>query len=411
MLPPSKPFPSYKWRWLSVQPTEGLLKAPVFLGVLRAALKYEGERYSFPELSRELKRVGEETNCSSINLARTPERNIFRNSGQYWRGTGLLEIEPGKVVLTELGRKLAGGLITHDEFAALMIRNTVLPNPKTYRKSEIQKWRSANLRLKPFALILDLISRLRQSAGDQEAYLTPDELIRIVIPLAGEMNDQEVMKSSILQFRLGKLDLAGWPNCAPEANDKRLAREFLLFLSNFGICTQVRKQDRYQDQFVLCEALQDNFGGGVGVSFLENPSQTDEEIKASQESDLPLMIERRRISANVLARSAQSRFRRQVLEAAKGKCLMTGETIKDVLEAAHVMPVLDGGSDDVENGLCLRTDIHRLFDAGKIRFRPDGSINFAERVLQSDSYNGLPKKVSFPSSVSLKLIEWRDRYL
>ena len=87
-MPPRKPFPSFKWRWLSVQPTEGLLIAPVFLGVLRALEQFEGEPYSSEHLHNELKRVKAETR-TNIDLARTPARNLFRNSGQYWRGTGL----------------------------------------------------------------------------------------------------------------------------------------------------------------------------------------------------------------------------------------------------------------------------------------------------------------------------------
>ena len=85
MYAPVKPFTSYKWRWLSVQPSEGLLEAPVFLGVLRALQLHEDESYSSFSLHEELERVRHDTN-TSINLARTPERNLFRNSGQYWRG-------------------------------------------------------------------------------------------------------------------------------------------------------------------------------------------------------------------------------------------------------------------------------------------------------------------------------------
>ena len=119
MTIPQKPFPTYKWHWLSVQPTEGLLKAPVFLGVLRALQLFEGSPFSSLELHEALGEVKEATG-TNVDIARTPERNLFRNSGQYWRGTGLLEPVSGEIQLTSLGHRWANGEITNDEFAALM---------------------------------------------------------------------------------------------------------------------------------------------------------------------------------------------------------------------------------------------------------------------------------------------------
>jgi hypothetical protein len=90
MIPtPVKPFDTYKWRWLSVQPTEGLLKPAVFLGVLRALDKCEGLRPSNQSVYDALLLVEQETQ-SSVSLARDLDLNLLRNSGQYWKGTGLL---------------------------------------------------------------------------------------------------------------------------------------------------------------------------------------------------------------------------------------------------------------------------------------------------------------------------------
>jgi len=43
MIIPTKPFPAYKWRWASFQPSEGLNDPSVFLGVLRVFRNFEGE--------------------------------------------------------------------------------------------------------------------------------------------------------------------------------------------------------------------------------------------------------------------------------------------------------------------------------------------------------------------------------
>jgi hypothetical protein len=127
---PIKPFDTYKWRWLSVAPTESLLVPSVFLGVLRTLARHEGQAPSEPALAAELARVQAETG-SPVNLARSGERNLIRNSGQYWKGTGLLEPDRGEIHLTPIGRRVAEGKIAQTEFTALMIQQTVLPNPWT----------------------------------------------------------------------------------------------------------------------------------------------------------------------------------------------------------------------------------------------------------------------------------------
>lgn len=78
MNTPIKPFPTYKWRWLSVQPTEGLLIAPVFLGVLRALRKNQGSGYSAEVLKKDLQTVQEGTE-TNVTLARSPERNLLNS--------------------------------------------------------------------------------------------------------------------------------------------------------------------------------------------------------------------------------------------------------------------------------------------------------------------------------------------
>ena len=410
MIAPVKPFDTYKWRWLSVQPSEGLLRAPVFLGVLRALNQFEGEPYSSINLHEELGRVRHDTG-TDIDLARTPERNLFRNSGQYWRGTGLVAPVGGVIRLTDLGRRVAAGQITNDEFAALMVRNTVLPNPQTYNPADVENWQNAGLRIKPFELILAVMNWLGRSYGIGDAYLTPNELIRVVIPLSGANTEIETIVEAVHEFRAGRLDTAEWPNCAPAANDRRLAREFLLFLENFEICQTNGDADRYETRFSIDQVFTAEQHLGEQISFLENNELIDEEIANSRGSEIPIFIERKRVNASVMRRTNQTRFRKDVLNAAAGRCLLTSETTSDVLEAAHIVPVGHGGVDDVRNGFCMRVDIHRLFDGGKIRISPDGSVSLNEQIQDAVSYNGLPARLVFPAVVGVENIEWRERYL
>lgn len=406
---PVKPFPSYKWRWLSVAPSEGLLKAPVFLGVIRALSQFEGDAFNSDRLIEELDRVRRDTN-TEINLARTGDRNLIRNSGQYWRGTGLLTAKRGEVELTDFGRQVALGRITNDEFAALMVRNTVLPNPATYGADEVANWRRVGLRIKPFELILAVMDRLGRTYGVPEAFLSSNELISVVIPLAGTKATIDKTVESVFEFRKGRLDVSEWPDCVPAANDKRLAREFLLFLANFGICQIDQTADRYEQRFYLDEVMNAEMQQGDEQSFLENIERIDEEVATSRNSEIPLIIERTRISASVLRRPNQSRFRREVLDAGARRCILTQEPTLEVLEAAHIIPVGNGGTDLVGNGLCMRVDIHRLYDSGKIRIAPSGNVTLHEQIETAISYAGLPRHINFPHEIRAENLEWRARY-
>ena len=65
-----------------------------------------------------------------------------------------------------------------------------------------------------------------------------------------------------------------------------------------------------------------------------------------------------------LPRLGQGIFRIQVLDAYHWACAVTQERSLPVLEAAHILPYAGEGEHAVANGLCLRTDLHRLFDRG-----------------------------------------------
>lgn len=408
---PVKPFDSYKWRWLSVAPTESLLSPPIFLGVLRVLSRHEAKAPSAPEIAEELAIVRAETH-SPVNLARTEGRNLIRNSGQYWTGTGLLVPHRGEIELTAFGRRVASGRVTQGEFAAIMIQQTKLPNPWTYASEELAKWHAADLEIRPLALILEIMEELgRSHGGSRAAYVTTGELIRIIIPLAGVKMAGPAIADQIALFRRRALDIAEWPDCAPAANDVRLAREFLLFLSNFGICRQVKDSSRMNERYYLDEL----FDAEAITAVTENSIFGDEAsaaaaIEAVRHSPFPSIIERRRTVTTVLSRPGQARFRERVIRAYAGCCFLTGELIPETLEAAHIIPVEHGGDDDPNNGICLRVDIHRLFDSGNIRLRKNGELAFSDAVRESKNYNGLPAKITIPEFVNPANVHWRDSY-
>lgn len=175
MRDPIKPFPTYKWRWLSVQPSEGHLDAPVFLGVLRALWKNEGTT-------------------------------------------------------------------------------------------------------------------------------------KIVIPLAGVRTNVDDIAMAIHDTRVGTLNVTSWPDCAPGANDSRLAREFLLFLRNFEICRVDGSAESNEEKYCLDQLLSREIASENGNTFLENPAIVDQALLESRLSEIPAIIERKRVIASVVQRSGQAIF-------------------------------------------------------------------------------------------------------
>jgi hypothetical protein len=78
---------------------------------------------------------------------------------------------------------------------------------------------------------------------------------------------------------------------------------------------------------------------------------------------------RRRQLLNVLLRPQQAAFRESLMQHFGGRCIVSGCGVPQALEAAHIVPVHRHGSDRIENGLLLRSDLHMLFDAGLMRLR------------------------------------------
>lgn len=72
-----------------------------------------------------------------------------------------------------------------------------------------------------------------------------------------------------------------------------------------------------------------------------------------------------------LARPEQPAFREGSKELYNLTCAITGCTTEVVLEAAHVIPVSEGGSYALDNGILLRSDIHRLFDLDLVAIDPE----------------------------------------
>lgn len=84
-------------------------------------------------------------------------------------------------------------------------------------------------------------------------------------------------------------------------------------------------------------------------------------------------------------RKGQPKFRRNLMVAYGGLCVLSDHGPEEVLEAAHILPHAESGINKLDNGLLMRADIHSLFDAHLIKIDP-----MTLKVLVDPSLHDIP---------------------
>ncbi len=136
-------------------------------------------------------------------------------------------------------------------------------------------------------------------------------------------------------------------------------------------------------------------GKDYGRAFWRDNSGPEESGESTWELvKIPLVGEKKKEHISRIQRNQQE-FR-SALVALDERCVLTGETTVSALEAAHIISASYGGSEVIENGILLRADIHRLFDAGGFSIRENGKVMVGTGL--SDTYELLLKDKSLPSS-------------
>ena len=91
--------------------------------------------------------------------------------------------------------------------------------------------------------------------------------------------------------------------------------------------------------------------------------------------------ERRVVTAQQVRREQQGKFREALLQAYSETCAITGVSVPEVLQAAHINPYRGRKSQVVNNGILLRADLHLLYDAHLISVEPSSlSVSLSERL-------------------------------
>ncbi len=98
--------------------------------------------------------------------------------------------------------------------------------------------------------------------------------------------------------------------------------------------------------------------------------------------------------------SNQTVFRNNLLKAYNGRCAISDRFLQykhiNILEAAHIIPVSQGGSYNTDNGMLMTPDLHKAFDEGAFTIDEEYNLIVYKDVEESDYIPKERKVVNFP---------------
>ncbi|MCU9527530.1 HNH endonuclease [Pseudomonas mosselii] len=115
-------------------------------------------------------------------------------------------------------------------------------------------------------------------------------------------------------------------------------------------------------------------------------------------------------SQATVVRPRQGNFRASLLQRYGGACCITGCKVDTLLEAAHIIPYRGDQSDDVSNGLLLRVDLHRLFDAHLVTIHPRTFTVEVASAIEDAEYRAFHGKTLFTFSPKPRVLFLETHY-
>lgn len=424
---PVLPFADYKWLFATKAPTEALGDPAVLLGLISRLNKIANGkiRYSGPEFAQVMQNLDRGIHTTVDLSRRVGERNLMRNSSQYWKTFGLIPAAPdhsGVIKLTDLAKSIAEGKVSQVDFAASMIISMKLPNTVNYTPKQVRDWEDHDLSIHPFKVILQIVRDLNEQG---EGWLTNNELYSVVVPMAGDKQKHERIAEYVRRYRKNPHIVDNWPSSLQRSNDIRFTGEYLRFLNNFGY---LQKEEEQLGLFEELENSRNRNRDNCRYFYIKDIDYQIQELLngtwSENSSDLLEMIRKSDISSSVTmsstlrknSRPRQQQFRHDLLSAVP-RCPITGVTVPEVLQAAHIKPHSYGGPEEMDNGLPLRADIHCLFDAGLLSLEPIGNTRLCHIELRGDQVKNnyhelIGKAFELPEITNMEYVKWRyENYL
>lgn len=193
---------------------------------------------------------------------------------------------------------------------------------------------------------------------------------------------------------------SAWGNRPDSFASLEAAAETLAILRSLNAADPVRPSYRGMMQHELVIELEDSLP-------LEIRAQAP-----SPAAELELLkVDRRTVRTQVsVTRPGQGSFRAAMLDRYGSQCCITGCKVDTLLEAAHIIPYRGDQSDDVTNGLLLRVDLHRLFDAHLISINPTTLAVEVARRVDDSGYQAFHGKRLFAFSPKPRILFIETHY-
>ncbi len=153
---------------------------------------------------------------------------------------------------------------------------------------------------------------------------------------------------------------SAWANRPDSFASLEAAAETLAILRSLNSAQLEKSSYRLMMDHELIQELEDSL-----------PSESEASAPSPSVELAMLKVDRRTVRTQVsVIRPGQGNFRTTMLARYGGECCISGCRVDTLLEAAHIIPYRGDQTDDVSNGLLLRVDLHRLFDAHLITINP-----------------------------------------
>ncbi|MFG3441161.1 HNH endonuclease [Nonomuraea sp. NPDC047897] len=108
------------------------------------------------------------------------------------------------------------------------------------------------------------------------------------------------------------------------------------------------------------------------IAFSETPPPLAQSEAPALDEPFDLMrLPHKTSTRRVRQRPNQRMFKLRVFRRYGPRCPLSGVSVPELLEAAHIVGYAKGGTDDPRNGLPLNVAVHRAFDAGLFAINPD----------------------------------------
>lgn len=113
--------------------------------------------------------------------------------------------------------------------------------------------------------------------------------------------------------------------------------------------------------------------------------------------DTPLISKKKKVTTTKQQRE-QAKFRKLLL-AVDNCCALTEEQTPEALEAAHIISASKGGVETINNGILLRSDLHKLYDSNKFEISLCGEVVNIKEDDISSAYVKLLASAKIPNTV------------